>query len=106
MYCVHDCIQSCVCVTAGHTTGGLLQKVNRDSQKCAYKCSYALVGGKDVSNFILSMLHDGCYQVNVFKEPITDMGKKSKKGRLTLEYENGQWSTTQEGTGDPDKVYL
>jgi len=64
------------------------------------------VDGKDVSNFILSMLHDGCYQVNVFKEPITDMGKKSKKGRLTLEYENGQWSTTQEGTGDPDKVYL
>jgi len=40
----------------------------------------------------------------VFKEPITDMGKKSKKGRLTLEYDNGQWSTTQEGAGDPDKV--
>ena len=40
----------------------------------------------------------------MFKEPITDMGKKSKKGRLTLEYDNGQWSTTQEGTGDPDKV--
>ncbi|XP_065918647.1 nicotinamide phosphoribosyltransferase-like [Dysidea avara] len=71
--------------------GGLLQKVNRDTQKCAYKCSYALVDGKDV---------------NVFKEPITDMGKKSKKGRLTLEYDNGQWLTTQEGTGNPDKDQL
>ena len=40
----------------------------------------------------------------MFKEPITDMGKKSKKGRLTLEHDNGQWSTTQEGTGNPDKV--
>ena len=40
----------------------------------------------------------------MLKEPITDLGKKLKKGRLTLEYDNGQWSTTQEGTGDPDKV--
>ena len=40
----------------------------------------------------------------MYKEPITDMGKKSKKGRLTLECDNGQWSTTQEGTGNPDKV--
>ncbi|XP_065918649.1 nicotinamide phosphoribosyltransferase-like [Dysidea avara] len=71
--------------------GSLLQRVNRDTQKCAYKCSYALVDGKNV---------------NVFKEPITDMGKKSKKGRLTLEHDNGQWSTTQEGTGNPDKDQL
>lgn len=40
----------------------------------------------------------------MFKEPITDTGKKSKKGRLTLEHENGEWVTTQEGTGNPDKV--
>ena len=40
----------------------------------------------------------------MFKEPITDTGKKSKKGRLTLEHENGEWKTTQEGTGNPDKV--
>ena len=46
------------------------------------------------------------WQVNVFKEPITDMGKKSKKGRLTLEHENGEWVTKQEGTGSPDKVPL
>ena len=40
----------------------------------------------------------------MFKEPITDTGKKSKKGRLTLEHENGEWVTTQEGKGNPDKV--
>lgn len=71
--------------------GALLQRINRDTQKCAFKCSYACVDGKDV---------------NVFKEPITDMGKKSKKGRLTLEHENGEWVTKQEGTGSPDKDQL
>ncbi len=29
--------------------GGLLQKLHRDTQKCAYKCSYAIVNGKGVS---------------------------------------------------------
>ena len=29
--------------------GALLQKVNRDTQKCAYKCSYAIIDGKGVS---------------------------------------------------------
>ena len=28
--------------------GGLLQKVHRDTQKCAFKCCYALIDGKDV----------------------------------------------------------
>ena len=31
--------------------GALLQKLNRDTQKCAYKCSYAIVDGKGVSIF-------------------------------------------------------
>ena len=70
-------------------TGALLQKLNRDTQKCAYKCSYAVINGKGV---------------NIFKTPITDMGKKSKKGRLTLELENGAYITKEEGQGDPDKV--
>lgn len=30
--------------------GSLLQKVDRDTQKCAYKCSYAIVNGKEVSH--------------------------------------------------------
>lgn len=31
--------------------GALLQKLNRDTQKCAYKCSYAIVNGKGVGKF-------------------------------------------------------
>lgn len=42
--------------------------------------------------------------MNVYKEPITDMGKKSKKGRLSLEFEGGKFVTKQEGEGDPQKV--
>ncbi|XP_021368938.1 nicotinamide phosphoribosyltransferase-like [Mizuhopecten yessoensis] len=66
--------------------GALLQRMDRDTQKCAYKCSYAVIGGKEV---------------NVYKNPITDVGKKSKKGRLTLEYENGKYTTVEEGKGNP-----
>jgi len=49
--------------------GGLLQMVNRDTYKFAMKCSAAKVAGK---------------WVDVFKDPITDHGKVSKKGRVTL----------------------
>ncbi|XP_033744427.1 nicotinamide phosphoribosyltransferase-like [Pecten maximus] len=66
--------------------GALLQRLDRDTQKCAYKCSYAVIAGKEV---------------NVFKAPITDSGKKSKKGRLTLEFENGHYETKEEGKGNP-----
>jgi nicotinamide phosphoribosyltransferase len=49
--------------------GALLQQVNRDTQKFAFKCSAAEVNGK---------------WVEVYKDPITDGGKKSKRGRLEL----------------------
>ncbi|KAL8611321.1 hypothetical protein ACOMHN_013752 [Nucella lapillus] len=68
--------------------GALLQRLDRDTQKCAYKCSYAVIGGKEV---------------NVFKQPITDVGKTSKKGRLTLERQDGKFTTMEEGMGDPKK---
>ncbi|KAK3600703.1 hypothetical protein CHS0354_011383 [Potamilus streckersoni] len=71
--------------------GALLQRLDRDTQKCAFKCSYALINGKEV---------------NVFKQPITDPGKKSKKGRLNLELQDGEYVTMTEGTGDPKKDLL
>lgn len=49
--------------------GGLLQKLNRDTQKFAFKCSAI---NKD----------DEWY--DVYKDPITDKGKMSKRGRLKL----------------------
>ena len=29
--------------------GALLQRLDRDTQKCAFKCSYAVIDGKEVS---------------------------------------------------------
>jgi len=49
--------------------GALLQQVNRDTQKFALKCSSAKINGR---------------WVDVQKDPVTDSGKKSKAGRVTL----------------------
>jgi nicotinamide phosphoribosyltransferase len=49
--------------------GALLQQIDRDTQKFAMKCSAALINGE---------------WVDVQKDPITDSGKKSKAGRVTL----------------------
>jgi nicotinamide phosphoribosyltransferase len=68
--------------------GALLQIVNRDDQKFAMKCSAALVDGK---------------WVDVFKDPITDKGKRSKKGRLVLiKAENNFKTFTTEDTAYND----
>jgi nicotinamide phosphoribosyltransferase len=60
--------------------GALLQQVNRDTQKFAFKCSEATVGGRSVK---------------VFKDPVTDNGKRSKAGRLSLVREDGQLRTVE-----------
>jgi len=70
--------------------GGLLQKMNRDTMKCAYKCSWVEV---EVDGEIVAR--------DVSKNPITDKGKKSKKGRLTLECNDGVYATVE--NGDPAK---
>jgi nicotinamide phosphoribosyltransferase len=63
--------------------GALLQIVNRDDQKFAMKCSAALVDGE---------------WVDVYKDPIHDKGKQSKKGRVTLfKTENGFVSGVENG---------
>jgi nicotinamide phosphoribosyltransferase len=49
--------------------GGLLQQLNRDTFKFAMKCSARKVNGE---------------WIDTFKNPVTDSGKKSKKGRVTL----------------------
>lgn len=67
--------------------GGLLRKVNRDTQKVAVKLSNAVIDGKDVE---------------VWKDPITDPGKKSKRGRLGLVHDrtNGRYATVQDMYGN------
>lgn len=49
--------------------GGLLQKVNRDTQRFAFKCS--------------AIERDGMW-LDVMKDPVTDSGKRSKAGRMKL----------------------
>ncbi len=59
--------------------GGLLQKVNRDTQRCAFKSSYQVANGKGKA---------------IFKDPI-DGSKKSKRGRLALILEGGVYRTVE-----------
>lgn len=58
--------------------GALLQQLDRDTQKFAFKCSAAL--------------RDSMW-IDVYKDPITDTGKKSKKGKLDLVYDGEQYYT-------------
>jgi nicotinamide phosphoribosyltransferase len=58
--------------------GALLQKVNRDTQRFAFKCSEATIDGE---------------RVPVFKDPKTDPGKRSKSGRMSLVRRDGMLQT-------------
>ncbi len=43
--------------------------------------------------------------MDIFKDPVTDHGKLSKKGKLSLELdEGGKLVTRTQGTGHPHKV--
>lgn len=64
--------------------GGLLQQVNRDTLKFAMKCSAVCI--------------DNVWQ-DVFKDPVTDPGKRSKRGRLMLTRETGKYTTMNLHTG-------
>lgn len=76
--------------------GALLQQVDRDTQKFAMKCSAVKVtdrqedlqrtDGTYVSRFI-EVWRD------VQKDPVTDSGKKSKAGRVTLWKSGGEWAS-------------
>ena len=65
--------------------GKLLQGITRDTQKFAMKCSSITVNG---------------INRDVFKSPITDMGKESKKGRVTLYRNDNGYFTDIEGNSD------
>jgi nicotinamide phosphoribosyltransferase len=63
--------------------GGLLQKVNRDTQRFAFKCSYVEVDGVGR---------------DVYKRPASDPTKNSKRGRLVLSLD-GDFFTAPESFG-------
>jgi nicotinamide phosphoribosyltransferase len=49
--------------------GALLQKIDRDTQKFAMKCSFGIIDDEEVE---------------IYKDPITDAGKASKRGQQML----------------------
>lgn len=58
--------------------GALLQQLNRDTQKFAFKTSAVTINGQDRP---------------VYKDPVEGHDKVSKRGRLALRRTNGKWST-------------
>lgn len=64
--------------------GGLLQQVNRDTLRFAYKCSSISVADpQELADFLAS--DQGklvAHTRDVFKNPVDDQGKKSKVGRI------------------------
>ena len=70
--------------------GGLLQQLHRDTQKFALKCSAARINGR---------------WIDVYKEPVTDKGKVSKRGRMTL-LQHRQLGTFQTGPLPPEATSL
>ena len=69
--------------------GALLQKINRDTQKCAFKCSEITKS-------------DGSRRRS--SRTVTDKGKQSKK--LTLRWKDGKFTTVTEGKGSAEKDVL
>jgi len=72
--------------------GELLQTVNRDTMKFAMKASAIKIG-------------DGQW-VDVFKDPITDPGKTSKKGRLAIAMRDGAPNSLRESDLKPGEANL
>lgn len=73
--------------------GALLQGVNRDTQKFAMKCSAGCVNG---------------VWRDVFKNPVTDAGKTSKKGRMSLFRSRltGEYATFRTDQGPIDSEWV
>lgn len=69
--------------------GGLLQKINRDTLRFAFKCASITAGGAER---------------DVFKNPTTDKTKASKAGRMKLVYceESKQYITVKEKESGED----
>lgn len=65
--------------------GGLLQHLNRDTQRFAFKCSAIQINGE---------------WRHVYKQPKTDPTKASKRGRVTLIKRGGKYETVT-GSFDP-----
>ena len=71
--------------------GALLQHCDRDTMQWAMKCSAMKINGK---------------WRDVWKKPVTDSGKDSKRGRLILSKMDNDWVTLKENSADEHENYL
>jgi nicotinamide phosphoribosyltransferase len=69
--------------------GLLLQQHNRDDLGFAFKATYAEINGK---------------ATELYKDPITDPGKKSHMGLMTLVKENGKYVTKDHATKEEERT--
>ncbi len=69
--------------------GALLQKMDRDTQKCAFKCSAVTINGEER---------------DVYKDPVTDHGKASKAGRLKLIRDGSTYRTVKSSEEGEDQL--
>jgi nicotinamide phosphoribosyltransferase len=69
--------------------GGLLQKVDRDTMKWAMKASAIKI--------------DGVWQ-DIYKDPVTDPGKVSKRGRQALIHDADGWRTVPSAGGGENRM--
>lgn len=78
--------------------GALLQQHNRDTQKFAMKCSHiyrSKDGSEDKESRIYIRDGEELVSVDVFKDPVTDPGKRSKAGRLDVIMDGGEIRTVR-----------
>ncbi len=68
--------------------GALLQKVDRDTQKFAFKCSSITINGEEID------IRKNPIEINENGERVASF-KRSKAGRLKLVYNNGNWETIE-----------
>ncbi len=69
--------------------GALLQKLDRDTLKFAFKCSSVVVDGQER---------------DVFKQPVTDPGKNSKAGKLKLVRDGDIFKTVKDSEKGKDEL--
>ncbi|KKR48217.1 MAG: Nicotinamide phosphoribosyltransferase [Candidatus Magasanikbacteria bacterium GW2011_GWC2_40_17] len=69
--------------------GGLLQQVDRDTQKFAFKCCAVEIDGE---------------WRDVMKDPVTDKGKRSKAGRLALIMQGERYKTIRLEDGQAENL--
>ena len=64
--------------------GALLQRLHRDTQKCAYKCSYAIINGKGVSELVWML-----WNPSVRRTPCVEQGCRQGFISYLLSFEEG-----------------